>query len=129
MLKILTIIGFLLLTAVPALAADTVYSTVLDDLPLMQGMTERPDDTVIFDKPGGRIVEFSAETTEPAAAVKDFYQHALPPLGWKAAQPMTFVRDKEELKIDFDKKSGETPGVPAGETIVHFALTPVSGGK
>jgi hypothetical protein len=128
MLKILTIAGFLLI-ALPALAADTVYSTVLDDLPLMQGMTEKPDDTVIFVKPGGRIVEFSAETTEPATAVKDFYQHALPPLGWKAAQPMKFIRDKEELKIDFDKAGGETPGVPAGKTIVRFALTPVSGGK
>ena len=103
MLKRFTIIGFLLLAALPAFAADTVYSSVLDDLPLMQGMTERPDDTVIFDKPGGRIVEFSAETAESKEAVKDFYQQALPPLGWKAAQPLKFIRDKEELKIDFDK--------------------------
>jgi len=121
MLKIFTIIGFLLLTALPALAADTVYSSVLDDLPLMQGMTEKPDDTVIFDKPGGRIVQFSTETTESAAAVKDFYQQTLPPLGWKSSQPLQFIRDKEELKIAFDKAGGST--------IVRFALTPVSGEK
>lgn len=107
--------------AAPAIAAETAYSSVLDDLPLMQGMTERPEDTVIFDNPGGRIMEFSAETTASAAAVKEFYRQALPPLGWKQARPAKFIRDKEMLKIDFAKNNGET--------IVHFALTPANGGK
>jgi hypothetical protein len=119
MLKIITIIGFFLLSTLPALAAGTVYSTVLDDLPLMQGMSERPDDTVVFDNPNGRIVEFSTQTTASAAAVKDFYTHILTPLGWRAVDATHFIRDKEKLKLDFEKKGDET--------IVHFAVTPVEG--
>ena len=116
MLKIITIAGLILLTALPALAAETAYSSVIDDLPLMQGMIERPDDTVIFDKPGGRIAAFSAETSANPEAVKDFYQQALPPLGWKSPQPAKFARDGETLKIDFDKTGAKT--------VVHFTLTP-----
>jgi hypothetical protein len=121
MLRIKTIIGFLLLTALPALAAETVYSSVIDDLPLMQGMAEKPDDTVIFDKPGGRIVAFSAETSATAEAVRGFYQQTLPPLGWKSSQASKFIRDDETLKIDFEKSGAET--------LVHFTLTPNTQGK
>jgi hypothetical protein len=98
-----------------------VYASVIDDLPLMQGMAEKPDDTVVFDKPGGRIVEFSAGTSATPAAVRGFYQQALPPLGWKSLQSSTFARDNETLKIDFDKTGGET--------VVHFTLTPNTQGK
>ena len=119
MLKTVSLLMFLALISLPAWAAATVYSSVLDDLPLMQGMAERPEDTVVFDNPGGRIIEFSTETTEPASAVRDYYQRALPPLGWKAAGMSQFVRDKEMLKIEFDKK-GEG-------TIVRFAVTPSGG--
>ncbi len=122
MLKhLIMIAGFLLLAASPALAADTAYSTVLDDLPLMQGMVEKPDDTVVFDKPGGRIAEFSAETSAPAEDVKSFYQQALPPLGWTFLPSSGFTRDSETLKIDFDKT--------AEKTLVHFTLTPNAQGK
>lgn len=121
MTKIISIAGLLLLLAIPALAVETAYSSVMDDFPLMQGMKERPEDTVFFDNPGGRIVEFSAATAQSPEAVKNFYRQALPPLGWKVALPTKFVRDTETLKIDFDKKDGET--------IVHFALAPVNGGK
>lgn len=121
MLKIITITGFLLLTALPAFAAETVYSSVIDDLPLMQGMVEKPDDTIIFDKPGGRIAEFSAETSAAPEAVKNFYQQALPPLGWQFRKTSTFIRDGETLKMDFDKNGGET--------LVHFTLTPNAQGK
>jgi len=104
--------------AAPALA-DTVYSTVMEDLPLMQGMSERPDDTTVFDNPNGRIIEFSTQTSESTAAVKDFYAQTLPPLGWKAADATHFVREKEELKLDFNKKGDAT--------IVHFSVTPAKG--
>ena len=48
--------GFILLASLPAVAASS-YSTIIEDLPLMPGMVEKTDDAVIFDKPGGRIVE------------------------------------------------------------------------
>lgn len=121
MLKIITTAGFLLLTVLPAIAAETTYSSVIDDLPLMQGMVEKPDDTVVFDKPGGRIAEFSAETAATPEAIKSFYQQALPPLGWKPSRSSAFTRDGETLKMDFDKNGGET--------VVHFMLTPNAQGK
>ena len=119
--RIVTIAGFLMLTALPVMAAETVYSSVVDDLPLMQGMIEKPDDTVIFDKPGGRIIEFSAETSTAAEAVKSFYLQALPPLGWKSSRASQFTRDNETLKIDFEKAGKKT--------LVHFTLTPNAEGK
>jgi hypothetical protein len=119
MLKTIVLFIFLILVSFQALAATTAYSSTLDDLPLMQGMSERPEDTIVFDNPGGRIMEFSAETAEQAPAIRDFYQRALPPLGWKPAGASQFVRDKEMLKIEFDKK-GEG-------TIVRFAVTPSGG--
>ena len=91
----------------------------MDDLPLMLGMAEKPEDTLIFDKPGGRIVAFSVRTPANAAAVEKFYQEDLPPLGWKAVQPTRFVRDDETLKLEFEKAGRET--------IVHFTLTPNKG--
>ena len=121
MLKILAIAGFLLLTALPAFAAETAYSSVIDDLPLMQGMVEKPDDTVIFDKPGGRIAEFSTKISAAPEAVKSFYQQVLPPLGWKPLRSSAFTRDGETLKMDFNKNGGET--------VIHFTLTPNAQGK
>ena len=115
------IAGFLLLNILPALAIETTYSSVMDDLPLMLGMTEKPEDTLIFDKPGGRIVEFSVSTGAKPAAVEKFYQEDLPPLGWKALQKDQFVRDDETLKLDFEKAEYET--------IVHFTLTPHDKGR
>ena len=119
--QIIITCGFILLTALPVSAAETVYSSVIDDLPLMQGMTEKPDDVLVFDKPGGRIVEFSAATSATAESVRSFYQQTLPPLGWKAGAPMSFIRDTETLKINFDKTGGKT--------LVRFTLTPNSEGK
>ena len=115
------IIGFLLLNILPALAIETTYSSVMDDLPLMLGMTEQPEDTLIFDKPSGRIVEFSVRTPANAAAVQKFYGEDLPPLGWKVQSPAKFTRDDETLKLDFEKAGRET--------IVHFTLTPAKEGK
>lgn len=110
----------LLLLSIPAFAANTAYSFVIEDLPLMTGMIEQPEDAVTFDKPGGRIVETTALTQSNPAEVRAFYAAALPPLGWKPAGASKFLRDKEELTLDIDAKSGKTA--------VRFTLTPINGG-
>lgn len=99
MKRILWMAGLLCFLAAPALA-KTDYSTVIDDLPLMQGMVEHADDATIFDTPAGRIVEVTLTTKAPAASVQKFYAESLPPLGWRALSEMQFTRDGEFLKID-----------------------------
>ncbi len=114
--KLFMVSAFAVLFAVPAHAAKTAYFSAVNDLPMMQGMVELPADTVIFDKPAGRIVEFSARTAEPQGAILQFYHESLPPLGWKPVKKGLFVRAHEKLKIDFGRQMDET--------LVNFALTP-----
>ncbi len=119
--RIIIILGVLLLASLPAVAAQTGYSSIIDDLPLMKEMTEKPDDTVVFDKPAGRIIEITAETSAAMPEIRKFYDDTLPPLGWKMSAPLKFIRDNEMLKIRIEQTE-ET-------TLVHFTLTPHSEGK
>ncbi len=116
MLKKLAMIFAFALLATPSFAAETAYFSAMNDLPMMQGMVEQPADTVIFDKPAGRIVEFSATTATPEKDVLGFYDRCLPPLGWKEIKKGVFVRAHEKLKMSF--------GRSAGETLVDFSVTP-----
>jgi hypothetical protein len=121
MLKRIILAGaLLLLLNVSALAAETAYSGVIEDLPLMTGMTEKAADAVIFDKPGGRIVETEAETSSPMEEIERFYTETLPPLGWKKLAPTSFVRDNEKLVLSLERKGTII--------LVHFTLTPAAKG-
>jgi len=107
-MRILFVLALLLLYT-PAFAG---YSTVLEDLPLMWDMKERPQDTVVFDKTGGRIMEFAVETRAGEAEVQAFYKNALPPLGWVEFAGGVYKREGEVLKITVDGY------------VVHFSITP-----
>jgi hypothetical protein len=108
--------ALLLLIAPPALAAQAVYSMVIEDLPLMPGMVEKADEAVVFDDPSGRIVETSAETSAAPTEIKKFYAGTLPPLGWQPSSSSGFIREDEKLNLDIEKKNGKTT--------VRFTLTP-----
>jgi hypothetical protein len=118
--RIALISGLFLLINLPA-AAETGYSSVIEDLPLMTGMVERPEDTVVFDKPAGRIIEINATAVAMPEAIEKFYDETLPPLGWKTAGPLKFIRENETLKISIEQMEGGS--------LVHFSLTPGSKGK
>ena len=109
-----TLIYSLLLTCMMSTAAlaETVYSTVIPDLPLIAGMTEAADHAVVFDKPGGRIVETAATGTAASADIKKFYSEALPPLGWKSNGGDVYLRNGEKLTIT------------AADNSVQFKITP-----
>ena len=108
--------GFLLLVGLPAAAAETGYSGVIEDLPLMPQMAERTDEALVFDKPNGRIVEIGADVAASVGEIRNFYRDALPPLGWKILSENSFSRDNEMLEITVEPQEGKN--------LVRFNLTP-----
>ena len=76
-----------------------------DDLPLMPGLTVVGEAPVVFDKPGGRIVDMVAHGPVGQGDALAFYQQALPELGWQpldaTAAQARFRREGELLLIEF----------------------------
>ena len=101
----------------PALAqGNGAYVAGIPDLPLMPGLQSLPDSGVVFDKPGGRIVEAFAEGEVTPQAVHGFYDRTLPQLGWQRAAAGAYLRDGESLSLEVDRE--------AGGVTVHFRLSP-----
>jgi hypothetical protein len=84
--------------SVPANATD--YLVGARDLPLATGITEQPDKSAVFDTPLGRTVTAYAAGNAKPQDVLDFYDDALPRLGWVRDKAGTFHRKKQTLKID-----------------------------
>ena len=87
------------------------------DLPLMPGLTAAEPGPVLFDKPGGRIVEAAARGGSPER-VAEFYRATLPQLGWVAAtggghRVLSYRREGEALRIE-----------TGGDGTVRFFLSP-----
>lgn len=107
----------LLVAVMPALADGGRFVAGTSDLPLMDGLVEDNDATLIWDKPEGRIVEAEAHGNVSADQVASFYRLTLGQLGWvPTANDLVFVREDEKLTITVDDSS--TP------TAVHFTLEP-----
>ncbi|MCW5731155.1 MAG: hypothetical protein KIT20_10375 [Alphaproteobacteria bacterium] len=99
----------------PAGASEFVAG--IADLPLMPGFRELPGEGLLFDKPGGRIVEAYAEgEDQPRQRVMDFYNQTLPQLGWRRAGDLVFVREAEELKLTLSEEGGRL--------IIRFDIAP-----
>lgn len=116
MLRILPVVAALILAAVlsflpsqigPAWATE--YFSEIADLPVADGLTEQTDKSTVFDAPLGRIITAYASGKVDADAVRDFYDSALPPLGWEKTGEGTFHRKAETLKIDVLGGQGGSP--------------------
>ena len=91
----------------------------VEELPLAPGLAESAG-AVVFDKPGGRIVEAEATgAVGDAAAVRRFYRSVLPAFGWSAAGDLEFVRGEEALRIEIGERDGTLS--------VQFSLSPREG--
>ena len=107
----------MLFAPAPVARADAdAFVAGIEDLPLMPGLAEVRDAGVVFDKPGGRIVEAYAEGAVRRAEVIGFYRQTLPQLGWQSAGDTAYRREGERLEIVI---LGDD-----GELVVRFTLQP-----
>ena len=88
----------------------------VEDLPLMPGLVEVAEARVVFDKPGGRIVEAFAVGRASAAEVREFYAQALPQLGWRPISGGGYGREDEVLSLDI--------GAEGDEVTIRFSISP-----
>lgn len=101
------------------MAEPARFFEALYDVPVMPGLKELPDQTMLFDKPDGRIASVvAASETLGRDQIVAFYYAALPELGWKKIAENQYVRDKSRLSVDVVR----TPPL----TAVHFTLSPAS---
>lgn len=107
------------LAAQPAVAESGPFVPGTADVPVMPGLAAAESEPLVFDKPGGRIVQAVLSGEVPRQAVLAFYDQTLPQLGWRRTADRVFVREGEELRLEFPKPAG---GQVA--TAVRFTLTP-----
>ena len=78
-----------------------------EDLPLMDGLTQVAQDSVLFDTPQGRIVQATAVGPIDKDSVLTFYRTTLPQLGWIMAGDAEFQREGEILKLEFSERDSQ----------------------
>ncbi|MBP2301901.1 hypothetical protein [Azospirillum picis] len=101
----------------PAAAAEAgPFVPGLTDVPVMPGLASAESEPLVFDKPGGRIVQAVLAGRVPRPAVLAFYDQTLPQLGWRRTRDRIYVREGEELRLEFP--------AAAPDTAVRFILTP-----
>lgn len=87
---------------------EAQFFSTIRDIPLMPGLKELTDQTLVFDKPEGRIIESVAEIeSQSVGDIKHFYQDTLPQLGWTRIAEMSYVRQDEHLYLDFETYEGQ----------------------
>lgn len=111
---VVLVMVFLALFSNAARSEEPRFFTEMNDIPLMPGLYELPGETMVFDKPEGRIVESSAVAEVPATSInandiKSFYAASLPQLGWVAQSGNagagwtdSYVRNGEILRFRVD---------------------------
>lgn len=106
---------YLALMSAPVLAqgipaanpSAATFFHALNDIPLVPGARELPDEGISFDKPEGRIMGATAvsEAGTPEQ-IRSFYNQALPPLGWASQPDGSFVRETERLRLNIEAHEG-----------------------
>jgi hypothetical protein len=116
-LIILILIQLLFSFQIHAAGSPQFFSSI-PDMPLMDGLTELTDQTVVFDKPEGRIVESVALIDGQASdSVLKFYGETLPQLGWTRIADLSFRRENEILTISVEGNDGRN--------FLHVNIAPI----
>ena len=83
----------------------------------MDGLYEDRDNSLLFDKPSGRVVELYTYSDRLSGNdILAYYSETLPALGWQKLSARLYKRGREELKVKVEQ--GDT------STSVIFTLTP-----
>ena len=87
-----------------AYAMDDDFIPHMGDVPLMEGLTEVESERVVFDKPGGAIVDVTLKGQMSKDAVFAFYNKSLSALGWietetQSTTTRNFSREGQVLSI------------------------------
>lgn len=116
------LVSFFPLRVVAQNQENQAYLQYLPDVPLWPGAREIEDQSVVFDKEEGRVVEavVDIEKTSEKSAL-NYYAKALPALGWTSMRPGLFVRNGEQLVVKWEKVQGGA--------ILRFSLLPNVAGK
>lgn len=107
------------LVMVGAVRAADVFLSVIDDLPVMNGMTEVEDAAVSFETANGRIAEAVIVGAVSVEDVRAFYDAVLPQFGWQRQSDGSFVREGERLRLEIMAST-------AGQTSARYSLSPDS---
>ncbi len=102
----LCLFSILILLTAPVQASE--FFQGLTDIPVMPGLTQEPEQAVIFDTPGGRVVQAQAYAMDGLSGtdILSFYKAALPQLGWAGQGTERYVRDGERLDIEAFEAGG-----------------------
>lgn len=120
-------LGSLAFSFHPAEAAGpSPFVPGLTDVPAMPGLAAAESEPLVFDKPGGRIVQTLLSGSVPRKAVLAFYDQTLPQLGWRRTAERVFIREGEELRLEFVTAAERTATerTATERTTVRFTLNP-----
>ncbi len=119
MFRALLLALLFLVPAPPGAIAADGFVSVIEDLPLMEGLAENENAAVTFDSAGGRIAEAEARGNADPADVRRFYADVLPQLGWQAVSDGLYERERERLKLVIEADGD-------GGTVIGFSVSPAT---
>ena len=120
MMRAAFIVTAVLLCALRPLSAAEAFVSVIDDLPLMQGLVENDNAAVAFETANGRIAEAAARGDVAPEKVRLFYAEVLPQLGWMPVGGEAYLREGERLRLDIGPDG-------SGGAVVAFSVSPSGG--
>jgi hypothetical protein len=110
-----------LLLIAGAAGAQSSFVPGFDDVPLMPGLAAAAEGPMVFDAPGGRIVDVQTAGHAEAGRVLAFYRDTLPQLGWRPiGADGKFEREGEVLTLLISEPARD-------QVTVRFSLAPASG--
>jgi hypothetical protein len=117
MVRAISLALALFVSLAPPLGAADAFFSVIDDLPLMSGLSENENAAVTFETANGRIVEAAARGGVAPAKVRAFYAQVLPQLGWTLKGDGLYGREDEVLRMSIEPDGD-------GGAVVAFSLSP-----
>ena len=88
-----------LLITKAAYADDALQAKWVGDLPIMPQLQIEKNLGFAFDTPEGRIVTIYLSGGVDNSAVQEYYEIAMPPLGWSQEKPLNWHREGDHLAI------------------------------